>query len=88
MQINPNGGGVDYHHTFFRLLFLHDVTYFITYQLLENQTLFCFFTLFWVDLEGASSFIPPPHSSYIQKPSTIRVNDAHDILTTCEIVTT
>ena len=31
--------------------------------------------MFWGDLEGAGTLCPTPHSSYIQKPHTIRVKD-------------
>ena len=42
----------------------------MNFQKIKNKILF--FTVFWSDLEGAA---PPPHSSYIQKPRTIRVKD-------------
>ena len=64
-------------HIFFRWLFLHKKgdwrsqiswLFLIHYGLSETF----FFTVFWGDLEGAGRC--PPHSSYIQKPCTIRVN--------------
>ena len=47
----------------------------IHYELSENQKkFFWFFTVFWGDLEGAGWFSPPPLSSNIQEPRSIRVN--------------
>ena len=47
----------------------------IHYELSENQKKnFWFFTVFWGDLEGAGWISPPPLSSNIQKPRSIRVN--------------
>ena len=46
----------------------------IHYELSENQKkFFWFFTVFWGDLEGAGWFSPPPLSSNIQEPRSIRV---------------
>ena len=41
----------------------------------QNIKKLWFFTMFWGDLEGAGTLCPPPVSSYIQKPRTIRVNE-------------
>ena len=47
----------------------------INYELSENQNkIFWFFTEFWGDLEAAGWFSPPPLSSNIHEPRSIRVN--------------
>ena len=53
----------------------------IHYELSENQKIFFwFFTVFWGDLEGAGWFSPPPLSSNIQKPRSIRVNNHDNVI--------
>jgi len=51
--------------------FLDFSEFMINFQKIK-KFFFWFFTVFWGDLEGAG-ILCPPHSSYIQKPCTIRV---------------
>ena len=50
----------------------------IHYELSEKQKKFWFFTVFCGDLEGAGWFGPPPLSSNIQEPRSIRVKSICD----------
>ena len=82
-QFNPIGaGGHNNVHTLFQMaisprkkgVWRSQISwlFLIHYELLENQKkFFWFFTVFLGDLEGVGTLCP--HSSYIQKPRTIRV---------------
>ena len=65
--------------TFFRRPFLQEkrgleFRNFLTFPDSENERKIDFSQCFGFNLEGAGTFCLPLHSSYIQKPRTIRVN--------------